>query len=136
MNYQIVSGLTAIDALQGALSVWINVGNNPQSLRDEGWLNATCHSSKGIRIDDLVHAMHLYSDCHGISIDEINASNVYICKEDPSLTDTPKLAKLTYQSIIQEIHELSISKKLMKLATALNENAPDSTKSKSHKRAL
>ena len=136
MNYQIVSGLTAIDALQGSLFVWINVGDDPQSLRDEGWLKATCHSTKGMRVDDLVHAMHLYSDCHGISIDEINARNVYVCKEDPSLADTPKLAKLTYQSIIQEIHELSISKKLMKLATALNENAPDLIKLKSHKRAL
>lgn len=80
--------------------------------------------------------MHLYSDCNAISIDEIKKSNIYICKEDPSLADSPTIAKITYQSIIQELHELSISDELRKLASTLNEKSAELIKPKNNKRAL
>ncbi|MFM5295122.1 hypothetical protein ACEUAI_12950 [Aeromonas veronii] len=136
MKNEIISGITAIDALQGTLFVWLNVGNTPPCLQDEGWLKITCHSSLGLNVKDLVHAMHLYSDCNAISIDEIKKSNIYICKEDPSLADSPTIAKITYQSIIQELHELSISDELRKLASTLNEKSAELIKPKNNKRAL
>ncbi|MFQ2234817.1 hypothetical protein ACK32R_03755 [Aeromonas dhakensis] len=136
MNSKIVSGLTAVDALKGAAAVWLNVGNTPQCLKEDGWLKVSCQSANGISIKDLIDAMHLYSECYPLPIDEIKTSNVYISKDDPLQTHCPELAKLTYQSVIEEINERSISRDLMKLALSLNDNPCELVKSKNNRRAL
>lgn len=36
MKNEIISGITAIDALQGTLFVWLNVGNTPHAFKTKG----------------------------------------------------------------------------------------------------